>query len=455
MSFPRYESYKDSGVEWLGEVPEHWDVKRLGYYFNERREKVSDKDFEPLSVTKNGILPQLETAAKTNDGDNRKKVCAGDFVINSRSDRKGSSGLAKQDGSVSLINTVLAPYPEMNGYFAHQLLRSVPFQEEYYRYGKGIVADLWSTNYSEMKNIALALPPFPEQSNIAIFLDRETAKIDGLIAEQQLLIALLKEKRQAVISHAVTKGLTLPSPCGRGAGGEGVQMKDSGIEWLGEVPAHWEVKRLRFLAEVQSGVAKGKDNSGQETIVVPYLRVANVQDGFLDLETVTTIEIPVSSIERYLLRIGDVLMNEGGDYDKLGRGHIWNGEIEPCIHQNHVFAIRPRGLSSEWLNEVTSSDYAQFYFMTRSKQSTNLASISSTNIMELPVVLPPLIEQQQILMSLSDQKTKLDTLTSEAQRAVDLLKERRSALISAAVTGKIDVRGFADSPLNSKPAYTL
>jgi type I restriction enzyme S subunit len=141
MSFPLYESYKDSGVEWLGEVPEHWAVKRLGFYFNERREKVSDKVFEPLSVTKNGILPQLETAAKTDDGDNRKKVCSGDFVINSRSDRKGSSGLAKQDGSVSLINTVLAPYSEIDGHFAHHLFRSVLFQEEFYRYGKGIVAD--------------------------------------------------------------------------------------------------------------------------------------------------------------------------------------------------------------------------------------------------------------------------------------------------------------------------
>ena len=227
-------------------------------------------------------------------------------------------------------------------------------------------------------------------------------------------------------------------------------MKDSGIEWLGEVPAHWEVKRLRFIADVQSGVAKGKDNSGQETIEVPYLRVANVQDGFLDLETVTTIEIPANSLERYLLHVGDVLMNEGGDYDKLGRGHIWKGEIEPCIHQNHVFAIRPRGVSSEWLNEVTGSDYAQFYFMTRSKQSANLASISSTNIMELPVVLPPLIEQQQILMDISDQRAKIDTLTAEAQRGIELLKERRTALISAAVTGKIDVRS-ALSPLENQP----
>lgn len=432
MSLPRYPEYKGSGVAWLGEVPGHWEVKRLGYYFNERREKVSDKDFEPLSVTKNGILPQLETAAKTDDGDNRKKVCMGDFVINSRSDRKGSSGMSLLDGSVSLINTVIQPQKEIRIEFAHHLLRSIPFQEEYYRYGKGIVADLWSTNYSEMKNINLAVPPVSEQQTIAAFLDRETGKIDALVAEQEKLIALLKEKRLAVISHAVTKGMN-PS----------VPMKDSGIEWLGEVPEHWEVKRLKFVATVQTGIAKGKDNAGKDTISVPYLRVANVQDGYLDLDEVATIDIPEESLDRYRLQSGDVLMNEGGDFDKLGRGHVWRCEVEPCIHQNHVFAVRPHSVSSEWLNLVTGSNYAQFYFMTRSKQSTNLASISSTNVMELPVVCPPDVEQSAITNYLNIESSKFDLLSVEAIRAIELLKERRSALISAAVTGKIDVRSLS------------
>ena len=238
MSFPRYANVKNSGVEWLGEVPAHWSLRRLGYYFIERRTKVSDKDYEPLSVTKSGVVPQLDTAAKTDDGDNRKLVCVGDFVINSRSDRKGSSGLAGRDGSVSLINTVLEPFGEVSGGFVHHLLRSVAFQEEFYRYGKGIVADLWSTNYSEMRNITLAMPPRSEQEPIAAFIDRETAKIDGLVAEQEKLIALLKEKRQAVISHAVTKGLNPDAP-----------MKDSGIEWLGEVPAHWDVARVKHFVQ--------------------------------------------------------------------------------------------------------------------------------------------------------------------------------------------------------------
>ena len=284
---------------------------------------------------------------------------------------------------------------------------------------------------NELMRLRFAMPSLEEQAGIAAFLDRETAKIDGLIGEQQQLVELLREKRQAVISHAVTKGLD-PS----------VPMKDSGVEWLGLVPAHWEVKRLKRIATVQGGVAKGKDLAGQRTVTVPYLRVANVQDGYLKLETIATMEIPEGELDRYLLQPGDVLMNEGGDFDKLGRGYIWRGEIDPCSHQNHVFAVRPKSVGSEWLNAVTGSDYAQFYFMTRSKQSTNLASISSTNLMELPVVLPPVGEQNEILRFIEVQKVQFDALTAEAETAIRLLRERRTALISAAVTGKIDVRGI-------------
>jgi type I restriction enzyme S subunit len=432
VSFPAYPSYQDSGVNWLANVPSHWQVRRLGGVFSERREKVSDTEFPPLSVTKLGIVPQLETAAKTDDNDNRKGVRAGDFVINSRSDRKGSSGLSQLDGSVSLINTVITPDALLDPTFVHFLLRSVAFQEEFYRYGKGIVADLWSTNYSEMKNILLAFPERPEQAVIASFLDRETAKIDALIEEQRRLIALLKEKRQAVISHAVTKGLDPHAP-----------LKDSGIDWLGKVPAHWDIVPLKFLASVQTGLAKGKDHGDTPTVRLPYLRVANVQNGHLNLEDVAEIDVLPSDVDRYRLRIGDVLMNEGGDFDKLGRGDIWRGQIAECLHQNHVFVVRPIKIAPSWLNLINGSDYAQRFFILRSKQTTNLASISSSNLMELPVVIPPPDEQSSIEEMVSAQRTKLDDLTGAADHAVDLLIERRSALISAAVTGKIDVRQSA------------
>lgn len=216
------------------------------------------------------------------------------------------------------------------------------------------------------------------------------------------------------------------------------EYKDSGVEWLEAVPVHWGVARMKFVARVQTGIAKGKDNSGKKTVEVPYLRVANVQDGYLDLNEVATIEIPAEDLPRYQLLAGDVLMNEGGDFDKLGRGHIWDGSIHPCIHQNHVFAVRPFAVSPQWLNLVTGSAYAQFYFMSRSKQSTNLASISSTNVMELPVVLPSTDEQQAIATFLDRETAKIDALVAEQEKLIALLQEKRQAVISHAVTKGLD-----------------
>lgn len=230
-----YDEYKDSGIPWLENVPEHWEVLRLGSQFIERKQKVSDKDFAPLSVTKKGILPQLDTAAKSNDGDNRKKVCSGDFVINSRSDRKGSSGVSPHTGSVSLINTVLTPI-SLNGRYVHNFFRSHAFQEEFYRVGRGIVADLWSTKYADMRTIIIPVPTQDEQQQISRYLDWQTSKINKFIKAKKKLITLLKEQKQNVINEAVIKGIT-----------PGVKMKNSGVEWLGEIPAHWEVSKNKAV----------------------------------------------------------------------------------------------------------------------------------------------------------------------------------------------------------------
>lgn len=193
----------DSGVEWIGQIPKHWKLERLGSNFIERREKVSDKDFEPLSVTKNGVVPQLDSAAKSNDGDNRKLVRKGDFVINSRSDRKGSSGLSKLDGSVSLINIVLKPI-DINSDFSHILLKSNGFIEEFYRNGHGIVADLWTTRFWDMKSIMLAIPPKDEQLQIVEHIENQTTKIDIAIELQQKYISKLKEYKASLIDSVVT-----------------------------------------------------------------------------------------------------------------------------------------------------------------------------------------------------------------------------------------------------------
>ena len=421
MSFPRYPIYKDSGVEWLGEVPGHWEVVQFKQFVdiqNGSDHKHVEQDEGYPVFGSGGVFTH-----------------ASDYLYDGESLLLGRKGTIDKPLHVTgRFWTVDTMYwtkinPTTSGRFIFYSALTIPF--DYYSTNTALP----SMTKAALNGHQVTRPPLIEQTQIAAFLDRETAKIDGLVAEQRRLMALLKEKRQAVISHAVTRGLNPHAP-----------MKPSGIEWLGDVPEHWEVIALKRIADVQTGVAKGKDHGNRNTITVPYLRVANVQDGYLDLETVATMDIPAEDLQRYALQPGDVLMNEGGDFDKLGRGHVWDGQIDPCITQNHVFAVRPRNVTSAWLNAITGSDFAQFYFMTRSKQSTNLASISSTNLMELPVVLPPESEQKSILMFIADQSARFDTLKTEAQRAIDLLQERRTALISAAVTGQIDVRG-AVNPL--------
>ena len=272
----------------------------------------------------------------------------------------------------------------------------------------------------------LPCPDGETQRLIADYLDRETARIDALVAEKEKMLALLEEKRAALISRAVTRGLDPTTP-----------LKPSGLDWLGDIPAHWELWRLKHLAEVRGGLTLGKKYLRNDLIEMPYLRVANVQDGYLKLDDVQTVEVSPEEARCYLLQRDDVLMNEGGDIDKLGRGCVWRDEIKSCLHQNHVFSVRPRRADAEWLALWTSTLHAKRYFEQRAKRSTNLASISSTNIKELPVPMPPMDEQLNIKRYVESTVKKIVAIYSEMQQSIELLKERRAALITAAVTGQV------------------
>lgn len=214
----KYADYTPAQAAWLDELPSHWQCTKIGALFSERKSKVSDKDYAPLSVARIGVVPQLATAVKTDAGDNRKLVCVGDFVINSRSDRKGSCGVAKLDGSVSLINIVLTPRNGLSERYVHYLLRSQPFSEEYYRNGRGIVADLWTTRYSEMKSILLPVPPREEQDQIVRFLDWKVSSINKLINIKHKEISELNESlntklRDVLLSVPNVKEVPLKRIC--------------------------------------------------------------------------------------------------------------------------------------------------------------------------------------------------------------------------------------------------
>ena len=235
---------KDSGIEWIGEIPEGWEVKKIGTCYSERNTKVSDKDYPPLSVTKNGILPQLETAAKTDNGENRKLVCSGDFVINSRSDRKGSCGISKLTGSTSLINIVLSPQQEINNYYFSFVFKSTMFADEFFKWGNGIVDDLWSTKWSSMKKISVPFPPLTEQQRIADYLDAKCAHIDQCLELTRQSMEKLRAYKLSCITEAVTKGLDPDVP-----------LKDSGVPWIGQIPVGWSLTPIGRHVDILPGFA--------------------------------------------------------------------------------------------------------------------------------------------------------------------------------------------------------
>lgn len=439
MSWLRYPSYQKSESDNFGAVPSHWQIAPLKRLFQivggstPRSDVPAYWDGDVVWVTPGDLSGRtsfgIEDSARrlTVEGlasCGSRLVPAGTIILSTRAPI-GSVAIARTELSTNQGCKSLIPADDVDSYYFAYLLQSTT--DRLSSLGKG-------TTFLELSGDALGgsrapVPPFDEQRKIARFLQREAARVDELIEKQERLIKLLQEKRQALITRAVTKGLDPTVP-----------MKDSGVEWLGQVPAHWKVAKLKHVAQVRGGVAKGRNLKGMETVWVPYLRVANVQDGYIDLSEVSKIEVAISEVERYRLRKGDVLMNEGGDYDKLGRGDVWSGEIDPCLHQNHVFAVRPIRVDSHWLSTLTGSDYAKRFFESRAKQTTNLASISSSNLSELPVVLPPTDEQRSIVAELAKQNSLLNSLVDKAQMMVERSKEHRGALISAAVTGKIDVR---------------
>jgi type I restriction enzyme S subunit len=432
-----YPEYNDSGVEWLDAIPADWVVSKVKHL----------TDFQvgwtpPTKVDANFIGDNLWA----NISDLRGKYidCTGKNISDEAA--KAASMEITPKGSLlySFKLSVGAVSFARQNMYTNEAIASflegglLPLSYMYYALPKFVIENASTNIYGarilnqELINNALLLKPsYDEAEKIANFLDHETAKIDTLIEKQQQLIKLLKEKRQAVISHAVTKGLN-----------PNATMRDSGVEWLGEVPEHWVVRRLKHTSKLQSGIPKGKDLTGKSSISVPMLRVANVQDGYLNLEAVHEMEIESNQLERFTLEKGDVLMNEGGDNDKLGRGAVWQGEITPCIHQNHVFAIRPYSIEPGWLDLVTRASYAKFHFFRVAKQSTNLASISSTNIKETPLVIPPENERAEIMEYVTKKIEAFDNAEVKCSAQIILLQERRTALISAAVTGKIDVRSW-------------
>lgn len=292
----------------------------------------------------------------------------------------------------------------------------------------------------DFNSFPVPLPPLPEQERIAAYLDASCAAIDAAVAAKRRQLETLDGLRKDIVQRVVTRGID-----------ERPKLRTTGNVWMEEVPSPWELVSLKRVSEIQTGLTLGKDYEGP-LIERPYLRVANVQDGHLNLDDVTTIEVPAEVAHRVQLRAGDVLMTEGGDLDKLGRGTIWSGQIVDCLHQNHIFAIRcfPHKLLPPFLAYLTASRYGRDYFEATGKRTTNLACTNSTKVGLFPIPRPPITEQAAICRFLDYKLREVTRIVSGIEAQTATLIAYRKSLIHECVTGQ---RRVAEAEPSRAQAY--
>lgn len=426
---------KDSGIPWIGEIPEGWGIDTIGNLYTLRTEKVSDKDYAPLSVTKMGIVPQLEAAAKTDDGDNRKLVRVGDFAINSRSDRRGSCGISAYDGSVSLINLVLTPRGQMYPRFYNWLFHTELFADEFYKWGHGIVDDLWTTRWQEMKRISIVSPSYQEQQRIAEFLDRKCAEVDEMIALQEQIIEELKAYKQSVITEAVTKGLNPAAP-----------MRDSGIEWIGSIPEHWSTKRLKDVGYLYGGLTgkAGDDFIAEDDETCQYMRFipyTNIFNNYL-INPAQLYKVRIEEGEKQnLVNKGDILfLMSSEDYDGVGKPAMIDMQVDNLGLNSFCkgFRITDNGTYPKYLLYLLLSHTLREMVRQEGKGFIRI-NLRQDKLSTCPIILPDITEQQAIADYLDEKCADIDSLIQTKQSKIDSLKEYKKSIIYEYVTGKREV----------------
>lgn len=410
---------KPSGIEWIGDIPDDWEVTKIGQLYLERNEKVSDREYEALSVTKHGILKQLESAAKTDNGDNRKLVKSGDFVINSRSDRRGSCGISKFDGSVSLINIILMPTQKIANDYYNYLFRTENFADEFYKYGNGIVDDLWSTKWTSMKKILVPFPSLRTQQRIADYLDEKCGEIDATIAKQKESIEKLKAYKQSLISETVTKGLD-----------KSALLKPSGIDYLGDIPSHWEIRKLKYVAKLYPTISEFLSDND----IVSFAPMECLGE-----QTLSPYETEYDKVK--------------GKYTYFANEDIIMAKVTPCFENGNIaiarnlknnvgfgsselFVFRTKSVSNSFLMYALYSEPFKSLAKSTMYGTGGLKRVSPNFILNYKIPLPPLKTQERIADYLDSKCSRIDKYITEKQNIIQKLDAYKKSLIFECVTGK-------------------
>ena len=445
MTLPRYREYKDSGIGWLGDVPRHWDVKRLrrvgeafiGLTYNP--DDVVDEGVGVLvlrsSNVQKGVITFDDNVYVNMDIPASLRTRVGDILLCSRNGSRALIGknaaIDEQSEGVTFGAFMTVFRSEANA-FLRYVFNSALFS---YQSGAFLTSTINQLTVGSLYSFEVPLPPPPEQTAIATFLDRETGKIDALVAEQEKLIALLKEKRQAVISHAVTKGLDPAAP-----------MKDTGIEWLGEVPAHWDVVPVkRVLEQMASGTSVNSIDVPAADGEYGVLKTSCVYRGVFDPSENKAVVPGEYSRASCPLRAATIIVSRMNTPELVGAAGLVSEATEGLFLPDRLWQVSFSAAYPSFAYYWTQTGaYRGMVQMVCTGTSSSMQNLSQDQFRCFDFPLPPLHEQTAIATFLDCETAKLDALVIETRRAIDLLKERRTALISAAVTGKIDVRDLVD-----------
>jgi restriction endonuclease S subunit len=427
--FNRYPAYKDSGVEWLGEIPAHWEVKRLKYVAPARISKLDVKLDDAVYVGLEHVESWTGRLLLENQPETVDSVVgsfrAGDVLFGKLRPYLAKVARPDFDGVCTSEILPLRPVPECSqSYLMYELLNA-----PYIRWLDSLTYGTKMPRVSpdQVASSFVGLPPLPEQRAIAAFLDRETARIDALVAKKERLIALLQEQRTALITRAVTKGLDPTVP-----------MKDSGVEWLGEIPAHWEVKRLKFLLAEPLKYGANEAAELDDPDLPRYVRITDIDESD-SLRNDTFKSLPVDVAGEYLLREGDLLFARSGA--TAGKTFLYRRSWGTCAYAGYLIRARldTTRAYAEFVRYFTASS-SYWQWLSAAFIQATIQNVSAEKYASLVMTQPPYPDQRAIAAFLDRETTRIDALVAKVREAIDRLTELRTALISAAVTGKIDVR---------------
>jgi len=408
-----------SDTSWMGELPVTWDTIDLGQVYEERNEKTKEAGFEPLSVTMNGIVPQLSSAVKAAEESDRKMVVKGDYVINSRSDRKGACGVAPSDGTCSVINIVISPRNKVTASFYNYALLSAPFSEEFYRWGHGIASDLWTTRWSEMRKIKLPNPPDDVKQRVVATIESKSSAVEELEQKTETIIEYYKSLRASCIEELITKGVR---PC--------ASWKKSSERAFDTIPAHWDMVKIKRVFSIK------KDIAGRTGL--PVLSIT--QKGIVPKDISKNEGQTAADYSNYqLVHINDFAMN----HMDLRTGWVDLSQYEGVTSPDYrVFCIRDdKKYYREFYKYVMQYCYIKeaFYSAAQGINENGRYRLKTDTFLHYEIVLPPYAEQVEIAEALKEKVSAINLIIEKKELLLSRLKAYKKSLYYDYVTGKKEV----------------